>query len=88
MITNKQLNNMDFKDLLNLALELLLKNNKQLSLKELKNEYYDYFEPDYIKEVKTKKEFLYNIMVEEENYKREYSEEELRDFIKAVRGVK
>ena len=100
----KKLNNMDWKELYNLCLDLIEKNNKSLSFKKLVDGYEGYF--DFLKWDDRKvewvfkkgflldednnkishKEFLTMCMNEEENYKKEYSEEELKDCIKGLKG--
>lgn len=100
--TTKQLNKLDWKELYNLALDLIEKHNKSLTFKKLIDEYEGYF--DYLvfdekkQEYKFKgkfliddegnkishKEFLTACLNEEEDYKKEYSEEELKDIIKSI----
>jgi len=91
------LDNLDWKELFNLCLDLIKKHNKKLTFKQLINEYegyFDFLKWDYKKEDYvfkngfllddennkiSKKEFLDMCMKEEENYKVDYSKEELKD---------
>lgn len=103
--TTKQLNKKDWKELYNLALDLIERHNKSLSFKELVEEYEGYF--DYLVFDEKKEEYLFKgkflindegnkishkqfltaCLNEEEIYKREYSEEELKDFIKSIQKI-
>ena len=85
-LKGEDLNNLDWKELYNLCLDLIEKGNIKLTLNQLKDYYEGYFDYDLIKEVKNKEYFLDMCMTEEEYYKEDYSKEELIEVIRSIRG--